>query len=138
MERQTEHRMELRGGVSRLEVLEGPTGRQRWPDEVKARIVAETLLPGARVSDVAARYGIAARHLSSWRRLARQGLLALPAAQEPSVVPIMLGSSAAMDCGALAAGADLRIEISGMVLHVPADCPAERAASMAAALRRAL
>ena len=29
--------------VSRLEVLEGPTGRRKWPDEVKARIVAETL-----------------------------------------------------------------------------------------------
>ncbi|MDB5661563.1 MAG: transposase, partial [Cypionkella sp.] len=41
-----------RRGVSRIEVLDGPTGRRRWPDEVKARIVAESLVPGARVCDV--------------------------------------------------------------------------------------
>ncbi|MBC7740211.1 MAG: transposase, partial [Candidatus Saccharibacteria bacterium] len=55
--------------VSRIEVLDGPTGRRRWPDEVKARIVAESLLPGARVCDVAEKYGLTARHLSQWRGL---------------------------------------------------------------------
>ena len=59
MEHQIEHRMEVpsRGGVSRIEVLDGPTGRRRWPDEVKARMVAESLVPGARVCDVADKYG---------------------------------------------------------------------------------
>ena len=39
MERQNEHRMEVptRKGVSRIEVLDGPTGRRRWPDEVNER-----------------------------------------------------------------------------------------------------
>lgn len=138
MEHQTEHRMEVRGGVSRLEVLEGPTGRRRWPDDVKARIVAESFLPGTRVCDVAARYGVAARHLSSWRSLARRGLLALPAEQERSFVPLMLESSEPMACDLPGAGGDLRIEFCGMVLHVPSACPADRAASVAAALRRVL
>jgi transposase len=42
MEHQNEHRMEVRGsnGVSRIEVLDGPTGRRRWPDDLEARIVA--------------------------------------------------------------------------------------------------
>ncbi len=63
MEHQIEHRMEVpsRRGVSRIEVLNGPTGRRRWPDDLKARIVAESLLPGARVCDVAQKYGFAAR-----------------------------------------------------------------------------
>ena len=73
MGHQNEHRMEARGpkGVSRIVVLDGPTGRRRWPDELKARIVAESFQPGARVCDVAAKYGLIARHLSGWRAQAR-------------------------------------------------------------------
>lgn len=49
--------MDVRGlkGAFRIEVLDGPTGRRRWPDDLKARIVAESFQPGARVCDVAAR-----------------------------------------------------------------------------------
>ncbi len=61
--------------VSRLEVLEGPTGRRKWPDEVKARIVSETLVEGARVCEVADRHGVAPQYLTTWRRLAREGRL---------------------------------------------------------------
>ena len=95
MEHQNEHRMEARGskGVSRIEVLDGPTGRRRWPDDVKARIVAESFLPGARVCDVAAKYGLIARHLSGWRGLARKGELVLPSDAAPTFVPLVIEPS---------------------------------------------
>ena len=141
MERQNEHRMEVptRKGVSRIEVLDGPTGRRRWPDDVKARIVAESLMPGARVCDVADKYGLIARHLSQWRGLARKGMLVLPVDDGPAFVTLMLEPVAGPEPEvAMAESGVVKIEIGGAVLHVPSDCSPDRAAALAAALKRAL
>ncbi|MDP1578119.1 MAG: transposase, partial [Cypionkella sp.] len=45
--------------------------------DLKARIVAESFQPGAKVVDVARRHGVVAHQLSDWRRQAREGLLSL-------------------------------------------------------------
>jgi transposase len=127
--------------VARIEVLDGPTGRRRWPVDVKARIVAESLQAGARVCDVAAKYGLIARHLSQWRGLARQGKLVPACADGPSFVPLVLEPAPATvpaSDGSAAADGEIRVEISGVVLHVGADCSPDRAAALAAALKRAL
>ena len=58
-----------------VDVPRGAKGARKWPDEVKARIVAETYDEGATVAGVARRHGLARTQLSDWRRLARQGLL---------------------------------------------------------------
>lgn len=67
------------GLVGRLDIVEPRRGNRRWPDDVKAGIVAESFQPGARVVDVARRHDIVPHQLSDWRRMAREGKLVLPA-----------------------------------------------------------
>ncbi|MBY5335652.1 transposase [Rhizobium leguminosarum] len=61
-----------------LEVLttrkSGREFHRHRPNEVKARIVSESLRPGAAVHEVAERYGLRANRLSTWRTMVRQGL----------------------------------------------------------------
>ena len=45
-------------------------GRRGWSTEAKARLVAETLVPGANVSAIARRAGMAPSQLFGWRRQA--------------------------------------------------------------------
>jgi transposase len=55
----------------RVEVLGGLERRRRWSQDDKARIVEETLAPGAKVTEVARRNGVAASVVFTWRRQAR-------------------------------------------------------------------
>ncbi len=48
---------------SRLDVISGPTGRHRWPADVKARIAAESHAPGVSVLEVARRHELRANQL---------------------------------------------------------------------------
>lgn len=122
-----------------MEVVPGPTGRRRWPEDLKARIVAETLQPGAKVSEVAARYGLLPNHISVWRSLARKGALALTDRDLPAFVPMSVQSDAAVnDQGQRGVATELRICVGDVTLHVPADFPAREAAALVAALRSAL
>jgi transposase len=54
----------------RVEILTEPVRRRRWSAEEKARIVEETLAPGARVSEVARRWQVCSQQVFGWRRAA--------------------------------------------------------------------
>ncbi len=130
-----------------IEVVRRTRGYRRWSEALKARIVAESFQAGSRVVDVARRHELAPHQLSTWRRQARQGLLALPAEAMvglagdagPAFVPV----SVEADAGAASGGADgaegvVGIEIGdGLVLRVPGDVSAERAAALVRARRGA-
>ena len=79
----------------RGEVLTGVERRRRWRYEDKVRIVDESFLPGARVSAVARRNGVAASLVFTWRRQAKLGELG-GAVSAPLLLPVemMLPSSA--------------------------------------------
>ena len=79
------------GTVSRLEVLEGPTGRRVRSEAERARIVAESLLPGAQVSELARKHGATRWQIYDWRRRFRQRG-ALPSFESPttSFAPLVM------------------------------------------------
>jgi transposase len=132
-----DHLLVERGkGVSRLEVIEGPTGRRRWPDDVKARIVAESFQAGVRVCDVARRNGLNPQHLSTWRKLAREGKLALNLSDGPAFASLVVdesNNSAAVNFSSV----PVEIEVSGVIVRLAANSSAERIAGIATALRLA-
>jgi transposase len=133
------------GFGGRCEVVERRRGNRRWPNDVKARIVAESFQPGVRVVDVAGRYQIIPHQLSDWRRQAREGLLVLPAevmgpagaARVSNFVPITVEAEAAPPPERQdAADGIIDIQIGdGMVMRVPGGVAVDRAVALVRALR---
>jgi transposase len=70
----------------RGEVLVGPERRRRWSEDEKARIIEESLRPGAQVTDIARHHGVSRALLYSWRRAAR----CAPVSPAPDFVPVLL------------------------------------------------
>ena len=132
------------GFVGRLEVPADRSGRRRWSAEVKGRLVRESLAPGATVSGVARRHGLMPQQLTRWRRLARQGRLALPAAPEAeTVAEDDAGAFAALvvaedptppPATATATEDPVELVVGTVVVRLPATTPAVRIAEIAAAL----
>ena len=76
----------MAGSPERVEVVTSVQRRRRWTAAEKVRMVEETNEPGATVSLVARRHGVAPNQLFTWRRLAAQGALTAAGAEE-AVVP---------------------------------------------------
>ena len=76
--------------VSRLEVLEGPTGRRKRSAAEKARIAAESLVPGAEVATVARKHGVTRWQVYDWRRRLQRGQLSLPDSLAVMFAPLVV------------------------------------------------
>ena len=76
--------------VSRLEVIEGPTGRRNRSAAEKAKIAAESLVPGAEVATVARQHGVTRWQAYDWRRRLQRGRLSLPDSLATTFAPLML------------------------------------------------
>jgi transposase len=105
-------------GVRRLEVITGIGGRRSWSRDDKARIIAESFAAGANVSAVARRYGLRPQQVYAWRRLARNGVLALAAEEEVGFVPVIgAGDRATAPTPAPTHTSLVEIEVAGTVIR---------------------
>jgi transposase len=125
----------------RIELYSGGFGRRRWPDELKARIVIESLVPDAVVTQVAQRHGCRAQQIHEWRRLARTGRLALPApidfGELPAFVPVITdAASPASTAVATLEATDVAVEIAGATVRVRGRPSVAALTDVFAALRR--
>ena len=124
--------------IRRIEVITGVGRRRRWTVEAKARIVAESCVDGASVSEVARRHGIRPQQLFGWRHQARAGGLTGNADRPPAFVPIAAQAS----CGSMrvatgAAGSAIEIEIAGAIVRVRGSVPGAVLAEVLTAVKRA-
>jgi transposase len=127
---------QVNGFAGRVEVIEGPSGRRSWPDDVKARIVRESLEPGASVSQVARRHRISPQQLTLWRRAARHSRLPVSVGYEKlgdaSFVPLAIDTDRREPVSTV--NDRIVIEKNGMVLKLPAQTAASRIAEIVFAL----
>lgn len=126
------HRERSMEAVGFVELLAAPAGKRRWSDEAKGRMVAETLVPGVTVNEVARRHGVKANHLSSWRTLARQGKLVVPeVAGAEFAAPVAMAQ--AVDTPVATASIDLLI--GPVTVRLDTATPAARIAELIMALQ---
>ena len=98
----------------RVEVLTGTPRRRRWSDAEKAAIVAESVAPGAKSSDIALRYGLHRNQLYDWRRQFRSAAVADAGFVASDFVPVVAENQGG------SARAAIEIEIGGATLRVGA------------------
>jgi transposase len=119
--------------MARVEVITGPERRRRWSEDEKRAIVAESLAPGASVSEVARRADVCAGQIYRWRQEFRTVV--------DGFVPVLLAPPEMRAAGAAegAAGGEpaIEVEFAGKVrVRIPASMPADLAAAVVKALSR--
>ena len=134
--------------VRRVEIVNGLGGRRRWSVDDKARIVEETLVPGAVVSEVARRYGLSPQQLFGWRRAARRSAEAdegagtqsfVPAVvEEPMPEPVAKQRKPRRTGRAREAAGIIEMEIGGVTVRVGRGAEAKTVAAVIRALKETL
>ena len=136
---------DAKGSYRRVEVLTGPDRRRRWSADEKSRIVAESLVPGAVVSQVARRWQICRQQIFAWRReLATQisaGGCGDPAG--PAFVPVVAEKPTSARTAplplpvAVAAPPGVEIDVAGARIRVASGVDAEALTAVLRAVRAA-
>jgi transposase len=130
--------------VHRLEAISG-TGRWRqFASEFKARIIEETVVPGAVISEVARRHGLTPQQVFTWRRQARRPP-ASTESQVPQFVPaivetalplrVLPGRQRKRTGRASRGSGNIEVEIDGMTVRIDRGAEAKTVAAVLRALK---
>ena len=125
----------------RVEVITGGLRRRHWSSAEKARIVEESAVPGANISEVARRNRVSRGLLSIWRRQSRQGLseggafVQLQVAEGDVEPAVDRGARRLSDCGTAEDDARIEISLGAATIRVRAGADAVTLERVVAALR---
>ena len=106
----------MAGDFRRVEVITGTARRRTWNSSEKARLVAESVEPGARVSEIARRHGVSPGQLFTWRREATRSAGDGDAASTLAFVPISISSEPTSPSPRQSSS--IEIEVHGARIHV--------------------
>ncbi len=129
--------------VRRLEVITGTGRRRQFSEDFKARVIEETLVPGAVVSDIARQHGLTPQQVFTWRRQARQPALSA-ASKTPQFVPAIVET--VLPSRPVPArrrrmrqvdrhGGSIEVEIAGMTVRIGRGAEAKTVAAVLRALK---
>jgi transposase len=138
-----DHKLEPKA-VRRIEVITGPGGRRRFPDDEKARIIDEALVPGAVISAVARQNGLTPQQLFTWLRQARkrtEATRAEPASFVPAVVerakPVRRSGSRKRERASARDTGMIEVEAGGLTVRISRGADVKAVAAVMAALKAA-
>ena len=117
------------GFAGKFEIVEDRSGRRLRSEGERARIAAESLVPGMRVADVARRHEVTRWQVYDWRKKLKAGLLALPAetAKEPMFAALVVEPKPARPSrhprklGVKAKPVKIKLVVDGVTLRVSVD-----------------
>ena len=133
------------GYAGRIEVLEGRSGRRMRSEAERARIAAESMVPRAKVADVARRHAVTRWQVYDWRKKLMAGALALPVetAEEPMFAALVVEPKPARPApspkrrGCATRSSRIEMEVDGVTLLVPPDIDEAQLTRMIRAIRAA-
>ena len=102
-------------GFRRIELITGTGRRRRWSSDEKARILVESLRPGANISEVARRNGLSPQQLFGWRREVRD--------PEPAPGPVRKRGRPKKDRGDAPSVDKAPVHFAPIVIAAPAAPP---------------
>jgi transposase len=134
--------------LRRIEVITGVERRRKWSAQEKAEIVAESLVGGAVVSEVAHRHGLSPQQLFGWRARLRDAVASSAPSSDttPAFVPAIVEhdpspAALASPAGVVAMGtacaepAPIEISLGRVIVRVRADADPRALAVVLKALR---